>query len=414
MSNPANPVTGYPIRESIVKQFDEVFKRLKEIVGITDITTIAQDIDKTEELLGNNKLLDASKKLRELDIKIELIKKHNDQMESAKTRHDSRRLEAKTAMTTALDAVSALQNYDPSELEQLTEYARPEFVEQGMDTAQALLEELQQVVRQFERSEQSPAEFTLQLKNIEDRAKAARAVIDRVRTGRSSTVIGWVIIAVSLFIVFVIAYWGKPGIPGAFLERVPWSVLLSTSFGVLFMIMGVMSEKINEFDKTKVPDYFHRFAQAWVYTILLTLVMPVSYTVDLETAGTTTNLPLDDILVGFFVGMFVYQVEKALKEVGVRLLPIEKFIERKQLTQPSAWVEAIKAERKTLFEKLNTAIQNKSVDESITSSLLERFKEVDAKIASGDETAARSALDILTVDLNRATTTTSKNNTSDA
>ena len=326
MSNPANPVTGFPIRESIVKQFDDVFKRLKEIVSITDITTIAKDLDKIEELFGKDKLLDASKKLRELDIKIELIKKHNDQMESARTRHNNRRLEAKTAMTAALEAVSTLQNYNPSELEQLTEYARPEFIEQGMDTAQALLEELQQVVRQFERSEQSPAEFTLQLKNIEDRAKAARAVIDKIRTGRSSTVIGQVIIAVSLFIVFVIAYWGKPGIPGAFLERVPWSVLLSTSFGVLFMIMGVMSEKINEFDKTKVPDYFHRFAQAWVYTILLTLVMPVSYTVDLETTGTTTSLPLDDILVGFFVGMFVYQVEKALKEVGVRLLPIEKFM----------------------------------------------------------------------------------------
>jgi hypothetical protein len=409
----SNPVTGLPIRESIIKQFDEVFKRLKEIVGIADITTIAQDLDKTEELLGNDKLLDASKKLRELDINIEVIKKHNDQVETAKMRHENRQLEAKTAMTAALEAVSALQNYNPTELEELAKYARPEYIEQGMGTAQALLEELQQVVRQYERSVQSPADFTLQLKNIEDRAKAARAVIDRVRTGKSSTIIGWVIIAVSLFIVFVIAYWGKPGIPGAFLERVPWSVLLATSFGVLFMIMGVMSEKMNEFDKTKVPDYFHRFAQAWVYTILLTLVMPVSYTVDLETTGTTTNLPLDDILVGFFVGMFVYQVEKALKEVGVRLLPIEKFIERKQLTQPSAWVDTFKTERKTLFEKLNTAIQNKSVDEPITNSLLERFKDVDAKIASGDETAARSALDNLTVELNRATTATGKNNTSD-
>lgn len=409
----SNPVTGLPIRESIIKQFDEVFKRLKEIVGIADITTIAQDLDKTEELLGNDKLLDASKKLRELDINIEVIKKHNDQVETAKMRHENRQLEAKTAMTAALEAVSALQNYNPTELEELAKYARPEYIEQGMGTAQALLEELQQVVRQYERSVQSPADFTLQLKNIEDRAKAARAVIDRVRTGKSSTIIGWVIIAVSLFIVFVIAYWGKPGIPGAFLERVPWSVLLATSFGVLFMIMGVMSEKMNEFDKTKVPDYFHRFAQAWVYTILLTLVMPVSYTVDLETTGTTTNLPLDDILVGFFVGMFVYQVEKALKEVGVRLLPIEKFIERKQLTQPSAWVDTFKTERKTLFEKLNTAIQNKSVAEPITNSLLERFKDVDAKIASGDETAARSALDNLTVELNRATTATGKNNTSD-
>jgi hypothetical protein len=409
----SNPVTGLPIRESIIKQFDEVFKRLKEIVGIADITTIAQDLDKTEELLGNDKLLDASKKLRELDINIEVIKKHNDQVETAKMRHENRQLEAKTAMTAALEAVSALQNYNPTELEELAKYARPEYIEQGMGTAQALLEELQQVVRQYERSVQSPADFTLQLKNIEDRAKAARAVIDRVRTGKSSTIIGWVIIAVSLFIVFVIAYWGKPGIPGAFLERVPWSVLLATSFGVLFMIMGVMSEKMNEFDKTKVPDYFHRFAQAWVYTILLTLVMPVSYTVDLETTGTTTNLPLDDILVGFFVGMFVYQVEKALKEVGVRLLPIEKFIERKQLTQPSAWVDTFKTERKTLFEKLNTAIQNKSVDEPITNSLLERFKDVDAKIESGDEAAARSALDNLTVELNRATTATGKNNTSD-
>lgn len=402
------PLPEFPNRDELKIKLDGAFAALKELVEFGDkAAQLAGRLDAVEAMLAENKgdsLLKASKELRDVEIEIEKIRLEKNKAAHAATSRDARLTEANTAVDMAVTAISKLNGYAIPVPAKIANLAKPEFLGQDNNIALALQDELKHLVKQYEVNGIGHSEFKLHLKSLEERALIARTQLDEARSGGKPVVVGIVIVVLSILIMAAIAIWGKPGVKDALLERVPWSVLASASVGVLFMIIGVMSEKINDFDTTRIPDYFHRFAQAWAYTILLTLVLPVSYTV--EVADNVPELPLDDILIAFFVGMFVYQVEKALKELGIRLLPIEKFLERKQLLPSASWVDAMKTERQTLFTEFQTAVGNKSIAGEKVEALKARFKDVDEKIAANNEAVARSALDGLSIEIKLAAAST--------
>lgn len=258
--------------------------------------------------------------------------------------------------------------------------------------ADSLLTDLESVVGDYETGKAggSDRQFYFRLKRVELQAREAKARLDLRRTNMSAWVVGAIMVSLSLAIVLAIAILGKPGQPG-FLKEVSPAALAAASAGVLLYIMATLRDVIDKFEFRHLPDFFFRLAQAWLYTILLSKLTIVN----------VSATPVDELAFAFLIGLFVYQIEKALGDIAVRLLPVEKFMERRGLTAPGTWQQSLQDEYNALFAQFTRAEILEKVEDVEEASILAEFNQVARLIAAADQEAAGTAMRSLTAKVNR-------------